>query len=158
MRGRTRQGLLAAVLLVAIGCSSGDDDGEFIDPAVDMTGTWSFAASTSKPPQAAACTGTLSSFSGQPLCGSLGLEIEQDGATFTGTSTAEFCSATHTIAGEVTGTGVSGVITSSDGSDVEQVTFSGQVSGDSATFDVERLTVAGSSDFCTLTGTYNAFR
>ncbi len=141
-------------LICLTGCS--DDDGDSSAATLDMNGTWSLSASPTSPPRTVACTGTLSSISGDPLCAGFDLEIVQAGSGFTGASSVPFCGADIAVVGSVAGTSVAGQFSEDRGGSVITVGFSGLGSGDSLTVDIDSVSATGGS--CTTTGFYLATR
>ena len=143
--------LLAMSAWMLTGCS---DDDVSSTPDLNMNGTWSFSASINSPPRAVACTGTLSSMSGQSLCDAFEVDIAQTESSIGGSSTSTFCGLDFQVTGSVDGSSVNGQFIEDSGTDVFTVPFTGQGSAGTLTVDVESFSTPGG--FCTTTGTYTA--
>jgi len=151
-----RQLILVLALALCAGC--GSDSNPVFQPDADVDGRWTFSANPFDPPEAFACSGGHTGFSGTNLCSPFDLDLAQNGTAFTGSSSGPYCGFDWTVTGTVNGTLISGTIVLTDGMTTQRITFTGVVSANSALLDPERLSEDGLSGDCTVVGFYNASR
>jgi hypothetical protein len=124
----------------------------------DLTGLWTLAADGVSPPRTVSCSGGHAGMGNQALCALFDLDLQQNGAAFTGTSTQTYCGADFSATVTVSGDQIAGEIVIDAGATTQRFNFSGSVTGDAAVIDPGSFSQDGLTGSCTTSGFYAAVR
>ena len=146
---------LAVALVVVPGCSS---DNGMTD--VDLTGLWTVVADGVSPPKTVTCSGAHAGagLANMSLCVLFDLDLQPNGAVFTGTSTQMYCGDDFSATVTVSGDQISGEIVIDLGATTQRFNFTGSVTGDAAFIDPGSFSQDGLTGSCTTSGFYSAVR